>query len=233
MSNTYYRGYQGLAPEKKHSHKALKIFFIVLAVIVAAILVLVWMIFSDPYKGKGLDEVKPSAQLLEDVKKSAIDGKECSISKDTVNGFLSYLLGKGVLPRGKKDELYIRAVAAAGTEGSNADIYVPITYNGKNLAVTANITPSIRTSDSRPVVRVNSIHLGRLSLPVSKVLSYADSSLPESCYVTGDTIVMPDLSLKASVYNISFSTKLSRFQIENGSLKFAVSSYVSKAKSEP
>lgn len=138
--------------------------------------------------------------------------------------------GQGRFAKRKKDELYIRAVAAAGTEGSNADIYVPITYNGKNLAVTANITPSIRASDSRPVVRVNSIHLGRLSLPVSKVLSYADSRLPESCYVTGDTVVLPNLSLKASVYNISFSAKLSRFQIEDGSLKFAVSSYVSKTQ---
>ncbi len=52
-------------PKKKHG--GLTAVLIVLAVLLAAVAILSWLAFSDPYAGKGLENVKPSDESGSDI----------------------------------------------------------------------------------------------------------------------------------------------------------------------
>lgn len=206
------------AAVKKQSHRAVTVVLIVLAVLLAAAGILSWMVFSDPNAGRGLESVKPAETLAADVAKSAVSGKESSISVDEVNGYLAYLYQKSNTAK-KDGSMKIQAVAISNASGNSADFYLPVLYHGKHFGVVLNITPSLDSTNNRLLFQVNSARVGRLPVPAGWVLNASKSRLPESISVSGSTISCESPSIEASASGISASLKVEDFRMENGLLE--------------
>ena len=198
----------------------------VLAVLLGALFVASWLLFSDPYAGRGLEDVSPSDRLAETFLKSAVALQECSFTPEEVNPFLAYAFRK-TGAGGEKRGVKLLAVAVAGSSGDSADVYVPLEYRGKRFGVLMNVTPSLDEADGRLLFRVNGVHVGRLPVPVGKALSLAESRLPEGFSLSGNTIYCAEPTASASVSFLSASVKLGKFRIENGALKLSAVTEIS------
>lgn len=203
---------------KKQGHRTVTVILIILAVLLAAAAILSWMVLNDPNAGKGLENVKPTETLAADAAKSALTGKESSISVDEVNGYLAYLFQGSNLSK-KGGSVKLQAVALSNASGNSTDLYLPVLYHGKHLGVVLNLTPSLDTANNRFLFQVNSARVGGLPVPVSWVLDAGKSRLPESFTVTGNTISCESPSIQASISGISASLKVNDFHMDNGLLK--------------
>lgn len=208
------------AHTQKKRHGGLTAVLIVLAILLAAAAILSWLAFSDPYAGKGLENVKPSEDLVQTLAKSAVTGQECSFSTDEVNGYLAYLYQKreaGTVKNGAQ----MQAIAVANASGSNADLYVPVLWHGKRFGVLLNVTPSLEASSGRLLFRVNSVNVGRLPVPVGLALKKMENRLPKGLSLDDDTVSCAAPAMKLSMLNISASANMTEFREENGALKLA------------
>lgn len=206
------------SPQKKHG--ALTAVLVILAVLLAAVGAVSWLAFSDPYAGRGLENIQPSDNLPKAFLKSALVKEESSFSKDEVNGYLAYLFQKN--EAGKRTEtIQPQAIAIADASGGNADLYIPVVFNGKRFSVSLNVTPSLDTSAGRLLFRVNSVHVGKLPVPVGWALKKADGHFPKGLARGGATVFCAVPALKASVGSVSVSFGIGEFKFENGTLKLA------------
>ncbi len=206
--------------------RGLTVFLIVLAVLLAAAAVLSWMVLSDPNAGKGLDAVAPSDAAVKEVLRSAVAGKECSLSTEQTNGLLASFLQK--YNKGRSDSgTRIRALAVADAEDGRADLYVPVRYKGKNLGVTLDMTPALSADGSALVFRVNAAHVGRLPVPPAWLLKTARKKLPASFTLNGTELSCPAPSLTLSVLNVSGTMKISSLRMEDGQLRIGAKTAVS------
>ena len=206
--------------------RALTVFLIVLAVLLAAAAVLSWMVLNDPNAGRGFDTIAPSDAAAKQLMQSAITGKECSFSTEETNGLLAYLLQKHNKSRSASDTA-VRALAVADAGDDWADLYVPVRYKGKNLGVTLNVTPSLSSDGSMLDFRVNSARVGRLPVPPGLLLRYAAKKLPADFAVDGDLVSCPSPSLTLSVSSLSGTLKISSLRIEDSRLKISAKTVLS------
>ena len=205
-------------PRKKHG--ALTAVLVILAVLLAAAGIVSWLVFSDPYAGRGLEKIQPSDELPQTLAKSVLSRQKCSFSTDEVNGYLAYLFQKQ--EEGKaKSGVQLQAIAVSGASGDNADLYLPVVASGKRFGVSLNVTPSLSTSSGRLLFHVNSVHIGKLSVPVGWALKKAESRIPKGFTRDGDTVSCAAPSLTASLLNVSASAGLTECMLENGALKLA------------
>lgn len=206
------------AVPQKHGHKAVTVVLIILAVLLAAAGVLLWMVLSDPNAGRGLDKIQATDTLPKEVATAAIARKECSFSVDDVNGYLAFLFQKYEAEK-KGGSVKIQAMAISGASGKSADLYLPVEYNGKHLGVVLNLTPSLDSTNNRLLFQVNSAQIGRLPVDPGWLLQKTKNRLPQRFSVSDNTISCESPSVEASVLKISASVKLGDLRMENGALK--------------
>ncbi len=212
--------YGARAPRKK-KHGALTAILVILLVLLAAVGVVSWLAFSDPYAGRGLENAVPSEAIPQTLAKSVFTGKECDFSTDEVNGYLAYLFRKNKTDA-SKGGLQPQAVAVAGASGDSANLYIPVTYGGKRFGVSLNVIPSLDVSAGRLLFRVNSVHVGRLPVPVGWTLKKAEGRLPKGFSRDGNTVFCAAPALKLAMPGVvSASAKLTEFRLENGMLTLA------------
>lgn len=214
----YIERYGSRVPQKKHG--ALTVVLVILVILLAAAAIVSWLALSDPYAGRGLENIRPSDSLQQTFLKSALKKDESSFSKDEVNGYLAYLFQKNEVGK-RTGTLQPQAIAVADASGGNADFYIPVVFRGKRLGVSLNVTPSLDASASRLLFRVNSVRVGRLSVPVGWALKKADGHFPKGFSRDGNTVFCAAPALKASVGSVSVSFGLGEFRLENGTLKLA------------
>ena len=210
----------------KKSGRAVTVFLSVLAVLLAAAAILSWMALNDPNAGRGLDAAAPSDAAVKQLFQSAITGKECSFSTEQTNGLLAYLLQKHNKDKSTSDT-EIRAIAVANAGGDWADLYLPVSYKGRNLGVALNVTPSLSPDGAEFVFRVNSAHVGYLPVPAGLMLKAAKSRLPDGFSVNGDEISCMNSSLTLSVLNVTGSLRINDLRMENGRLKIGAKTSLS------
>lgn len=202
----------------KQNHKAVTVILIVLAVLIAAVGVLSWMVLNDPNAGKGLENIQASDALPKAVAKSAVTRQESSFSVDEVNGYLAYLFQKSNVSK-KDGSMKVQAVAISNASGSSADLYLPVSYQGKHLGVVLNVTPSLDSTNNKLLFQVNSAQVGRLPVPAGWALEKVRSHLPEGFSASDNTISCESPAIEASVSGITASLKVGDFKMENGCLK--------------
>ena len=210
--------YGARSPQKKHG--ALTAVLVILAVLLVAVGAVSWLAFSDPYAGRGLENTQPSDNLPKTFLKTALVKEESSFSKDEVNGYLAYLFQKNEAGK-STGAIQPQAIAIADASGGNADLYIPVVFRGKRLGVSLNVTPSLDPSAERLLFRVNSVHVGKLPVPVEWTLKKADGHFPKGLARDGDTVFCAVPALKASVGSVSVSFGIGEFKLENGTLKLA------------
>lgn len=197
-----------------------------LAAVLAVLLVLTLLLFSDPCAGRGLENVQPSDALASDFLKSAAAQQECSFTPDDLNPFLAYVFRKSGAGS-ERHGVTLLCAAVADASGDSADVYLPAAWKGKRFGVLANVTPSLDSAGNRLLFRVNSVRVGRLPVPVGFALDRAEDLLPEGFERSGSTISCAAPSLDASAFFVSASVRVSKFSMEDGALKIAASAEIS------
>jgi hypothetical protein len=212
-------------PEKKRNH-ALTATLCVLAVLLAALLALSFLVLNDPLAGRGYETAEPSGELAKTFLQQAVKGGEASFSAEEVNGFLAYLIQEH---RAGTEKNGVQLLAAAVTDGSgdSADVYLPVLYRDHRFGILLNVTPTLDSSAGKLLFRVNSAKIGRLAVPAGWLLEKAESRLPEGFSRDGDTVWCEAPSASASVLTVKAAVKLKEFRMEDGNLKLAAEMTVS------
>jgi hypothetical protein len=206
------------APESKN--KGLTAGIAILIVVIVAACVTVGMMFSNPYEGRNLENIEPSDSLARTAAASVITGKENTFSSDEVNAYLAYLVKK-YADQMQTRNMQIQTVAIADGSGSSADVYIPVVYQGKNLAVTLNVTPLLDVQDKKLHFDVNSAKIGRLPVPVNWLLDKAENHLPKDFQRDGNRISRKVPSFEASFLGITATAGMTKFELSDGQLKLA------------
>lgn len=214
------------APKPKKKNRGAAVALGVLAVLLAAVLVLSQLAFSDPCAGRGLENVAPSDELAKTFLTSAVSQRESSFSPADINPFLAYLFRKTDAGKEKRN-VKLLAAAVADASGDSADVYLPMEYRGKRFGVLVNVTPSLDAEAGRLLFRVNGVRVGRLPVPVNRALDLAESRLPKGFSRSGDTISCAEPTVSASVLFVSASVRLGELRMENGSLKLSAVTKIS------
>lgn len=216
MESMVRRGTQ--TPQKKNT--GLKIGVSVLIVLIAAVCVVVGLAFSDPYRDRGLETIRPSDRLATVTAASVLTGKENSFSIDDVNAYLAYRFQQDTA-KGQGADFQVQAVEAVGFSGSSADIYMPVVFRGKSIGASFNVTPSLDTEAGELRFQVNSAHIGRLPVSVNLVLRKAGEHLPEGFRLDGNSVVCKAPSLKVSALGVTASASLTEMKLGGGTLNLA------------
>jgi hypothetical protein len=213
------------APQNKNT--GLMAGIAVLVVVIVAACVVVGMMFSNPYEGRNLENIEPSDSLARTAAASVLTGKENTFSTDEVNAYLAYLVQKDEEER-QTGNLQILTVAIADTSENSVDVYIPVVYQGKNLAVTLNITPSLDADAQEQKLRftVNSAKIGRLTVPVNWLLDKAEDDLPKDFQRDGNSISCKSPSFEASLFGITASAGLTKLEMNDGKLTLAAKVHI-------
>jgi hypothetical protein len=208
------------APQKQNKNTGLMAGIAIFIVIIVAACVTVGLMFSNPYAGRNLENIEPSDTLASTAAASVLTGKENTFSSDEVNAYLAYLMKKHA-DQMQTGNLQIQAVAVADGSGNSADVYIPVVYQGKNLAVTLNVTPSLDTQEQKLRFEVNSAKIGRLAVPVNWLLDKAEDHLPKNFQRDGNRFWCKAPSFEASLLGITASAGLTKLEMNDGQLKLA------------
>lgn len=210
---------RGTAPGKKRN-RAPTVVLCVLAVLLAALCSLSFLVLNDPLAGRGLENTAPSDALAKTFLQQTVKGEKSSFSAEEINGFLAYLIQEHRVGT-EKNGVQLLAAAVAGGSGDSADVYLPVLYRDHRFGVLLNVTPSLDSAAGELRFHVNSAKIGRLSVPVGWLLRQAESRLPEGFSLDGDTVRCSEPSASASVLLVKATARLSEFRMEDGALKLA------------
>lgn len=213
---------QHMQPQRRN--RALIVVLSILAVILAAAGVLSWMVLNDPNAGKGLENTQPSDALALTAIRSAATGKEASFSPAEINAYLAYLLAR---KNTAGSNLKIRGAAVTSISGNTADVYLPVTYRGKQFGIVLNLTPSADSADNRLNFQVNSVRVGRLSLPPGWALSRVGTRLPAGFSVRGTALSYALPKMEASVANVTARLRVSSLRLSGGAMELGTKTDVS------
>ncbi len=197
--------------EKKRGHAG-TVSLAVVAVILAAVGIVSWLALNDPNAGKSF--TPPSEALALKTAKSAITGQEVSFEPAEVSGFLNYLIQKEKSGAGSASPVS-GAEFSAGANNT-ADLYLPVTYAGKQFGVTMEGTPSVE--DGNIVFAVQSLHVGRLPLDPAWAFGMMKDRLPAAMSVQGSEISYPLPDIGVSVGGVSVGFTLKSLKMEDGKL---------------
>lgn len=195
---------------KSRGSRALTAVLSVAAVLLAALCVLGWMIFSDPNAGRSLPE--PSDRAVSKVIAASVAGKEAVLTPEEVGGWLNGLLRDHT---NSESDVDLTALAVTAEKNSTTEVYLPVKYRGKAFGVTMNLSPSFDASGEQMEFAVNSVHVGRLPVPVGSALSFLEKRLPSVLVRKGNTLVCDTKSL----FRVDFSGASMRLQMTEMKLR--------------
>ncbi|QAT50163.1 hypothetical protein EQM14_10510 [Caproiciproducens sp. NJN-50] len=167
----------------------------VLVVFLAALCVLSWMLFSDPNAGKSMPQ--PSDSAVSKVVAASVSGKEVSLTPEEVAGWLNSLIQKNADVKSRSG---LSALSVTAKEDGTADVYAPVAYRGKTFGVVMNLTPSFDSAADQMKFDVNSVHVGRLPVPVGMAMNLMESRLPSVLSRQGNTLLCDTSSLFRADY---------------------------------
>jgi hypothetical protein len=211
--------------QPKQTHRALTAVLSILAVLLAAAGVLSWMVLNDPNAGKGLENTQPSNALALTAIQSAATGKEASFSPAEVNAYLAYLLTRS--GSSGSGSLKVRGAAVTSIEGNSAEIYLPVTFRGRSIGITLNVTPSADPADNRLRFLVNSIRVGHLPVSPEWALSAAKNRLPAGFSAEGTAVSYVLPKMEANAANVTARLTVSSLRAEDGAVKVGTKTAVS------
>ena len=208
---------------KARGNRALTVVLSILAVILAAVCVLSWLVLNDPEAGKA-QLAQPSDAVAKTVLKSAVTGEECSFTPAEMSAYLQYLAEK---EDGKTGSTEIEAIVLTAAPDDTADLYLPVRFHGKSLGVTMNVAPSCDEANSRMVFRVRSMKIGRLPVNPQWALGLVKDRLPGGLSVQGDAIYRDASLLSLNAGDSSASLKITQLGMKGGLVRLKVSGKVS------
>jgi hypothetical protein len=176
--------------EKRSGARALTAVLSVLAVLLAALCALSWMLLSDPNAGRSMP--KPSDRAVSKVIAASIAGKEAVLTPEEVSGWLNGLLLNHKNP---ESDVAVTALSVTAKQDGTADVYLPVEYHGRRFGVTMNLSPSYDEAEEQMKFAVNSVHVGRLPVPVSSALDFMEKKLPSILSREGNALVCNTKSL--------------------------------------
>ena len=199
---------------KGRGSRALTAFLSVLAVLLAALCAVSWMLLSDPNAGRAAD--RPSDAAVRKAVLAAVAGQECSLTPAEAGGFLNVVLRKD--ENGASEAGYQSLSVTAGADDT-ADVYLPVRYGGKTFGVLANVSPSFDPASERMRFTVNSVRVGRLPVPKSWALGLMERRLPKLLSREGDDLLCDASLLSVSYQNAAAQLKMTGLKMEDGVFK--------------
>lgn len=208
---------------KSGGSKALTVVLSVLAVILAAVCVLSWLVLNDPEAGKA-QTAQPSDAIAKTVLKSAVTGEECSFTPAEMSGYLQYLVEK---ENGKAGGSEIEAAVLTAAPDDTMDLYLPVSFHGKSLGIAMNVAPSCDETNNRLVFTVRSMRIGRLPVSPEWALGLVKDRLPGGLSAQGDTVYRDASLLSLNAGDASADLKITQLGLKDGRITLKVSGKVS------
>lgn len=177
-----------------------------LAVLLASLCVLSWMLLSDPNAGTSMPE--PSDAAVSKIVKAAASGGECSLTAEEVGGVLNEYLSK-------KPVHGVSAVSVAALDDHTVDLYFPVQYFGRRLGVLANVSPAFDSAAGEIRFTVRSVRIGRLPVSPKWVLDALGKQLPASFSRDGNVLSCGVPRFSASYAGVGVKLSMSDLKLEN------------------
>ncbi len=197
---------------RSRGRTALTVILSLLAVLLAVFCILSWMLFSDPNAGVSLP--KPSDTAVSKVAAASISGRETALTPEEVGGWLNGLLQDNAETSSR---MGVSALSVTAGKDSTANVYFPVKYKGKRFGVLVNLAPSFDSTSEEMKFAVRSVKVGRLPIPVSTALNFAEKRLPSILSRQGNTLVCSTKSLfLVPVSGISAQLKMTSLRMQDG-----------------
>lgn len=175
--------------------------------------VLVYLISQDDNKGLS---AQPSVDLLTKGVVAAGTGQEVAIEPGELNGFLAYLFSQRK-EDGKDSPLWLEGMyLSLGEEEGDAGLYLPCTYRGQHVGVTARARVAFDAQKQAFCIQVNQLKAGRMNVPVSWALTLAEKHLPEGVTREGDSLWVDASKFSLYIEELGSALRLESFRIEQG-----------------
>lgn len=158
---------------QKRGNKPLAIVLSVLVLLLAVIGVLSAMALSDPNEPltENTDASAASAKIA--IAAAATTGKPAQLTGEEASAMLSQKLAQG----GKQND--VRGVRLTVNSDNTVAAYLPVTYKGIKLGVSANLTVGWDGTKNEIRVAVNSMKIGRLPVNPARMLLRVKEKLPQ------------------------------------------------------
>lgn len=196
---------------KNSGMRVLTVILSVLVVLLAALCVLSWMLFSDPNAGKPMPQ--PSDSAVSKVVAASASGKEVSLTPAEAGGWLNYLLRKNAETKSGSG---FSSLSITAKQDGTADVYAPMTYKGKTFGVVMNLTPSFDNAAQQMKFDVNSVHAGRLPIPVGMAMNLMEGRLPSVLSRQGNTLLCNTSSLfRADYAGATAQLRMTEFKLQD------------------
>ncbi len=154
--------------------KAATVTLSIVAVLLVVLGVLFSLLLNDP--GRSRKSVAPEAgTILTKLGAAALGGEPAQLSQEELNGLLASKFS------GTAPQCQINA-------DDTLDVYFPVNYKGIRIGVTANVSFSFNQSRQQVMMRVHSVHAGRLPLSPKLALKLGQNRLPHGVSAEGDFI---------------------------------------------
>ncbi|MCI1966716.1 MAG: hypothetical protein LKJ17_11400 [Oscillospiraceae bacterium] len=196
--------------KKGGGSRAVTVILSVLAVLLGALCVLSWMLFSDPNAGKSMPQ--PSDDAASKVVAASVSGASVSLTAEEVGGWLNFLIREN---SDTAADTGLTALSVTTKQDNTADIYFPVQYSGKTFGVTMNLSLSFDAAAEQMKFFINSVHVGRLPVPVGYALDMMGEKLPPMLSRQGETLLCNTKSL----FRVDFSGMFLRLKMTEMNLK--------------
>ena len=174
---------------------------------------LLFLAFQDDNQGLS---AQPSVELLTKGVVAAGTGKEVALEPEELNGFLAYLFsqrkeGEETSPL-QLEGMYL----TLGEEAGDAGLYLPCTYHGQHLGVTARAQVTFDAGKQAFCIQIKQLKVGRLQIPVDWVLAFAEKHLPEGLVREGETLWVDASKFSLYIKELGSALRLESFRVEHG-----------------
>lgn len=184
--------------------------FLILAIAVGTLL---FLAFQDDNQGLS---ARPSVDLLTKGMVAAGTGEEVALEPEELNGFLAYLFSRRK-EEGDTSPLQLEGMyLTLGEEAGDAGLYLPCTYHGRHLGVTARAQVTFDAGQQKFCIQIKQLKIGRLQIPVDWALAFAEKHLPEGVVREGGNLWVDASKFSLYIEELGSSLRLESFQVEHG-----------------
>ncbi len=207
---------------KKEESKGNRILTIVLSVAAGVLVIfgiLTALVLSTPHAEQINQPVAPSNELTKKVLAGVLSGEECAVTEEEMNAFIDQkLVLNSSLP--SVNGALIRRVILSFREDNTADVFLPVVYHNRVYDVSVNLTPSF--SGGQLVLRVNTVHVGRLPVNPAWVIPSLKHAMPKAFTLSGTDIRVDGSVFQYSQSGVSAELNITDIRLENRMLKLKV-----------
>lgn len=186
--------------QRKKKHRVAKIVTAVVLVILIVFGVLAVLLFRDDKAGLSAN---PSADVVKTILSNAITGKQSELSADQLNQLFAYQF-----EHKKSSASTFKSVYLTINPDNTVDVYTPVTLKGMHFGITSNANITYDSGKKQLVATVNSLHVGRLGVPVNWALNMVKDKFPAGITLDGNK-----LSVDSSLFSVSVQGKKDLFSI--------------------